>query len=157
MNRSRNSRPLARAWGALLSPALVACIANCAGPAEPRTSVPDLPGVARTALREGAPAADMRRSVSTSPCFRSSASTESTMQPEALLKFAGRVDMGPCGKPSASAVIVADGYGHLRSDDVGVISPEALGPDRSPDTCAMGGPPRPTPHWIRALETTGEP
>ena len=45
-----------------------------------------------------------------------------------LLKFAERVDLDRCGKPSALGVIVSDGYGYVREDGISVIPIGALGP-----------------------------
>lgn len=45
-----------------------------------------------------------------------------------LRKFAGRVDTGKCGDPSVLAVIVSNGYGYVRDDEVAVIPIGALGP-----------------------------
>ena len=45
-----------------------------------------------------------------------------------LLTFAARVDTARCGSPATLGVIVATGYGYVRSDGVVVIPVGALGP-----------------------------
>ena len=45
-----------------------------------------------------------------------------------LLKFAERVDLNRCGKPSTLGVIVSDGYGYVRADGISVLPIGALGP-----------------------------
>jgi predicted AAA+ superfamily ATPase len=47
---------------------------------------------------------------------------------EKLLAFAARVDTTRCGRPATLGVIVATGYGYVRSDGVVVIPVGALGP-----------------------------
>lgn len=43
-----------------------------------------------------------------------------------LLKFVSRVDTTRMGEPSCLAVVVAAGYGYIRSDGVAVIPVDAL-------------------------------